>query len=567
MLSTINIKNFAVIEQLTVEFSTGLNILTGETGAGKSIIVDALMAVLGSRASADLVRDGAKKAVIEGHFQLNEDIQKVLEKSDDFDCEGEELILRREISAKGNSRCFVNDTPVNVGTLKEIGELLADFHGQHDHQSLLKPENHLEILDSTGNYHSALTEYTDAYRKYTAAKSELKELKLLADKSTEAIELYKMQLSEISRTDPKPDEDELLEKELNLLENSERVFFLANEIYDKLYESDNSALNLLSDSINSIKELSGFDSAFSNFTADAESALIAVKEIAKFTKDYADNNDFEPGRPEEIRSRLFELNSIKKKYGSLREVIQKRNELSKKLESIASYSDKIKAAQKELDKLLNSLEILANELFSQREVHSERFSSGLKENLLNLGLKNTVFEVNPKPLQPKDESVLVDNTGCGINSKGSHNYEFFISTNLGESPKPLSSVASGGEISRIMLSIKQLLAGNDKIPIMVFDEIDTGISGKIARKVGIAMKKLGQVHQVIAITHLPQIAALADRNISVSKAEQNGKTTAVANILTNENKFVEIAKMISGEEVTEFSIESAKQLAIFNSEV
>lgn len=567
MLRTINIKNFAVIEQLTVEFCPGLNILTGETGAGKSIIVDALMAVLGNRASAGLVRDGAKKAVIEGHFRINEDIQKVLEDKDDFDCEGEELILRREISAKGNSRCFVNDTPVNVGVLKEIGELLADFHGQHDHQSLLKPENHLEILDSTSNYLSTLNEYNDSYRKYITAKSELKELKLLASKSIEASELYKMQMSEISRIDPKPGEDEFLEKELNLLENSERIFSLANDIYDKLYERDDSALHLLSDSINSIKELSGFDSAFSNFTSDAESALIAVKEIAKFTKDYADNNDFEPGRPEEIRSRLFELNSIKKKYGSLQEVIKKRNELQKKLESISTYSDKIKAAQKELGKLLDSLEISANELFSKRKIHSERLSFGLRENLLNLGLKSTVFEVKSKPLPSKDETILVDNTGCGINSKGSHSYEFYISTNLGESPKPLSSVASGGEISRIMLSIKQLLAGNDKIPIMVFDEIDTGISGKIARKVGIAMKKLGQAHQVIAITHLPQIAALADRNISVSKAEQNGKTTAVAKILTNEEKFVEIAKMISGEEVTDYSIESAKQLAIFNSEV
>ncbi|GBD91309.1 DNA repair protein RecN [bacterium BMS3Abin04] len=568
MLKSLQIKNFALIENIEIEFGTGLNIITGETGAGKSIIIGAMGLLLGGRASTDLIRKGAKKTIIEGIYDSagNDNIKNLMDKYNlDFESE---LIVRREISLKSASRNFVNDTPVNLNVIKEIGNLLVDLHGQHDHQSLLKSDLQLLMLDEFGNYEDLLNKFVDVREKFSSKISELKRLKENETNLREKKEFYSFQRSEIDKISPVPDEDASLETELKILENSEKLLTNTSEVYINLYESENSIYNKLVQVQSLINELLPIDKVFADRYNQLSESIASINDIADFFRDYNDNLDIDPSKIEEIRNRLAELTLLKKKYGpSLKNVLEYREKIFNELQLAENFSEKITGLETQIEKLRNELSGLAIKLSGKRKKSAMLVKKGVESELKHLGINDARFEIRFGYSEASNDTqsfVLVNNKKVKINNRGVDNIEFFISTNIGEELKPLSKVASGGEISRIMLALKSVLAKTDKLPLLIFDEIDTGVSGRIAQKVGNSIKDLASFHQIIAITHLPQIAAMADHHFVVSKEQINGRVISSLKKIDDNEKIIEVAKLMSGENITDASLIGAKELMGIN---
>ncbi len=567
MLKSLLIKNYALIENIEVEFDKGLNIITGETGAGKSIIIGAMNLLLGERASSDIVRKGANKAIVEGIFDVsdNKKIKTLFEKYD-LDYEPD-LILRREISLKSTSRSFINDTPAQLSIIKEIGRLLVDLHGQHDHQTLLRTDFQLAMLDEFGNYQNLLDEFSTLRRDFNEKLSELRELKSKEQSLIEKKEFYSFQLEEIDKIAPEENEDEKLEEELNILENSEKLLTNTTNIYYQLYEADNSVFDSLVSVRNMLDDLARIDKSFSERNKQLEEILASVNDLADFFRDYKDKLDVEPERINFIRERLGELTLLKKKYGkTIDKILEYRNKIEEELNLAENFSDRIPEMEKEIEEIRDRLAKVASGLSENRQKTALKIKKGVERELKNLGINDAEFEVkfNRVYATADDEHyVKIGDRKVKFGTTGIDEIEFFISTNIGEEPKPLAKVASGGEISRIMLALKSILAKNDKLPLLIFDEIDTGISGRIAQKVGKALKDLAAYHQIISITHLPQIAGLADTHFVVEKIKKDGRVISRLRKLSGEERIKEVAKLISGEEVTESSLKGARELMNF----
>lgn len=568
MLKSLQIKNYALIENIEVEFGAGLNIITGETGAGKSIIIGAMSLLLGGRASTNLIRKGAKKTIIEGIYDStdNNKIKDLMEKYNlDFESE---LIVRREISLKSTSRNFVNDTPVNLTVIKEIGNLLVDLHGQHDHQSLLKSDLQLSMLDEFGNYEYLLDKFAKIREQFLSKISGLKRLKENESNLREKKEFYSFQLSEIDKILPMPGEDINLGKELKILENSEKLLTNTSEVYLNLYESENSIYNKLVQVQALINELLSIDKVFEERYNQLNESVASINDLADFFRDYNDNLDIDPTKIEEIRNRLAELTLLKKKYGpSLKNVLEYRERIFNELQLAENFSEKITEMETQIENLRSRLSDLAIQLSGKRKKSSLLVKKGVESELKHLGINDARFEIRfgySEAANDAQNFVLVKDKKVKLNNKGFDNIEFFISTNIGEELKPLSKVASGGEISRIMLALKSVLAKTDKLPLLIFDEIDTGVSGRIAQKVGNSMKDLASFHQIIAITHLPQIAAIADHHFVVSKEQINGRVISSLKKIDTNEKIIEVAKLMSGENITDASLIGAKELMGIN---
>ncbi len=564
MLTSLRIKNYALIEDVEVNFAEGLNIITGETGAGKSILIGALGLILGERATTDVVRKGARKSIVEAVFNVstNKKIKNLLEKNNyDF---SDELILRREISLKGSNRNFVNDTPANLSFVKDVGDLLVDIHGQHEHQSILRPQTHIEMLDEFGNYSGLLNDYKKNYNVFLDMVNELKILKEKEAVLKEKKELYEFQLKEIGEVSPQPEEDEKLESELTVLENAERILALTEEIYYELYEAENSVTGRLGNLIRKLNELESFDKSFSERTSEAESALSILDDIARTLVSYRSKIEVDPEKLEEMRERLGSLNLLKKKYGgSLSAVLEYKERIKKEHETALNFTSKKKEIKQGIENLKTKLGVLGSRLSEEREKAALQLKNNIEATLKDLGINEAIFETRIEQVETDSGQIF----STELNSKcyrlfkyGLDKVEFFISTNVGEETKPLIKIASGGEISRIMLAMKSSLAKNDKLPLLIFDEIDVGVSGRIARKVGSELKNLSRFHQIIAITHLPQIAALADHHYKVEKASINGRVVSGIKKLNEREKILEIASLLSGETVTDSALVSAKEL-------
>ncbi len=564
MLKSLFIKNYALIENIEVEFENGLNIITGETGAGKSIIIGAMNLLLGERASSDIVRKGANKAIVEGIFDVtnNKKIEKLFEK---FDLDYEpELILRREVSLKSTSRSFINDTPVQLSVIKEIGRLLVDLHGQHDHQTLLRTEFQLTMLDEFGNYENLIEKFQLLRKQFLTKLSELKELKNKEQSLIEKKEFYSFQLEEIDKVSPEENEDEKLEEELNILENSEKLLNHTTQIYNQLYEAENSVFDNLVSVQHLLNELLGIDKSFTERSQQLEEILASINDLADYFRDYKDKLDVEPERINFIRERLGELNLLKKKYGkTIDKILEYKNSIEEELNLAENFTDKIAGIEKEVELLRNKLSEIAFEISENRKKVAAKLKEGVEQELKNLGISDANFTVKFSTTEvtgKENNFVLLNDRKIKFGLTGIDEIEFYISTNIGEEPKPLAKVASGGEISRIMLALKSILAKNDKLPLLIFDEIDTGISGRIAQKVGKALKDLASFHQIISITHLPQIAGLADCHFVVEKIQKDGRVISSLRKLSENERVEEVAKLISGEEVTESSLKGAREL-------
>ena len=564
MLATLYVKNYALIEEIAVHFKRGLNIITGETGAGKSIIIDALSLLLGDRASIEVIRKGAEKAIVEGIFALPElpSLANLLSQNE-ID-PGPELIVRREVSAKGQSRCFLNDSPVTLSLLKEVGDILVDLHGQHDHQTLLRPETHIDFLDEYGSYRSILDAYRESFRALAALVVKKKELLENEARIKEKKDLHEFQLGEIDAVSPAEGEEESLESELKILENSEKLFETTSELNVLLYEGDDAIRDVLVQARKQLELLQSIDAAFGDPLGELHSAEIIIEELSKFVQKYNAHIEFNPQKLNDMRERLGQFSLLKKKYGgTLTAVLEYRQRISRQLALAQNFETEIARTEQAIDAARTVCADAARKLTAKRKEASKKIAAAVVDALSWMGIAKSQFDVRIESEKATGEDGLFVTIGPArviAGPKGVDNVEFFLSANAGEDVKPLTKVASGGEVSRVMLALKGALAASDKTPLLIFDEIDIGVSGKVGQAVGRSLKKLAASHQVIAITHLPQIAAMADFHFAVEKSEQNGRTSTRLRELSETDRVREVAKLLSGAAITEAGLESAKEL-------
>jgi len=468
--------------------------------------------------------------------------------------------LRREISAKG-TRCFVNDSPATLSLLHSISELCIDLHGQHEHQSLLKVESHIRLLDDAGGLGGLVEEYRALFVTLKQSKAQLEELRQKEKNLREKRTFYEFQLKEIDSVAPEADEWETLQTEQKILENAERIFSSTNTLHEILYANDDSVHNRLVEARNILQDLARIDKSFADSANDAQTAQALVDEITKFVQRYNARIDFNAERLEELRERLSALATLKKKYGgTIADVLTYREKIAKEIELAENFEEEIAKWEKRIRGQQESLSDIAERLSQKRKYTANRLSRAIVEELKKLGIPEGRLEVRFSATEDKQGDILINGTRYAANANGYDEVEFLISTNLGEDVKPLSKVASGGEISRVMLALKTVLAKSDRLPILVFDEIDTGVSGKIAQAVGFSMKDLSRYHQIIAITHLPQIAAMADLHFRVSKQSIKQRTVSSVERLSDEEHKKEVARLLSGTDITEAALQSAAEL-------
>ena len=554
-----------MIEEFSVSFERGLNIITGETGAGKSIVLGAFGLLIGDRADSDALRAGTEKAIVEADFDIsgNPSLHEFLS-SQSIEFENDTLFIRREVSKKGSSRGFVNDSPVGAQILRELSEFLVDLHGQHEHQSLLHAKNHIRMLDE----YAGLTPQVEEYRKQHSAMlsltREIEELKQRKTRLLEEHDLFAFQLQEILSVDPAMDEDEAIEEKLRVLENAEELRTAAAEIHATLYEDEGSAAEKLGIIKEQLTNLAEIDSSLSEPLAEAKSALAIVTELSKWMSKYSERIELDPEELATLRHRAQQLQRLKKKFGgTLNAVLEKKKELGSKLSFEDEFEIELSGKEKEVELLRTKSVQIAATLSKSRIEQSLKLEPQIVGILADLGIERAQFRVDISRVAADESdtrSLKIEGKRFLANSRGVDNIEFFISTNAGEEPKPLARVASGGEISRIMLALKTVLAKTDKLPLLIFDEIDIGISGRIAQRVGRAMKSLSADHQIIAITHLAQIAACADAHYLAEKTTKNGITSSQLRRLTDFEHTQEVARLISGDLVTESSLENARTL-------
>ena len=567
MLKSLHIKNYALVEELGVDFSSGLVILTGETGSGKSIIIDALGLILGERASSDAVRSGAEKAIVEAVFQTSGN-RRLRQLMDENGLEpADELIVRREITTRGQNRCFVADSPVTLALQKQIGDLLVDLHGQHEHQSLLRVETHSAMMDDFGGLDAMVEEFRAARKKLLDIGSELAALRQKERQLAEKKEFYEFQIREIDAVNPQPGEEEKLATELKILENGEKLFAATGGLYGMLYEGEQSIRDQLVIVRNQLQDLAAIDASFADAARECASAEAVVSELARFIQAYNARVEFAPERLEELRDRLGRLALLKRKYGgTVESTIAHRSAVGEELMLAENFDEVLGRLEAELGDARAACAAVAQRLSVKRHDVGRKIDRAIVAELEKLGIKNPRFttRITQRELGEENgdgtDSIRVGPKTLRLNARGCDDVEFYISTNLGEEEKPLAKVASGGEISRIMLALKSILAKSDRLPVLIFDEIDVGVSGRVAQAVGLSLKSLSGFHQVIAITHLPQIAGLADEHFVVLKTEKGGRTQTTIRKLSLEQQVEEVAKLMSGAEVTDAGLRGAREL-------
>lgn len=542
MLKELRIKNLAIIDDLTIRFETGLNVLTGETGAGKSIIVDALGLALGERAQTDMIKTGETDASVEALFEVSG--HPLLEQMGITP--EDEIILRRSISSAGKSRAYINDTIVNIQSLSEIGRSLVDMHGQHEHQSLLSTDNQRTLLDFYGKLQAKKAEVEIMFHEVQRLKKELSELRTNAKERAHRIDLLNFQISEIDTAALKPGEKEALENERSILSNLNRLNELTETAYAMLYESEGACIEKLSTVISKLKEMSSIDSGISETLGLLESAMPLLEDGAISLRGHKEKYDLDPNRLENIEERLETIKKLEKKYGeNIDSILGYRDEAEKELASLGQADEKAEAVENQLKEKEEKLLKTATRLSEKRKKTADEISGAVEKILKELAFEKAGFraEIKPSPLS----------------SSGIDTVEFLFSANPGETLKPLARVASGGELSRIMLALKNILADVDKIPVLIFDEVDAGIGGRTAESVSVKLKKLAKAHQVICITHLPQIASAADFHIMTEKFQKKDSTFIKIKALSEDERKTEIARMLSGK-ITDVSLRHAGEL-------
>lgn len=567
MIESLYIKNYLIIKEAEINFNKGLNILTGETGAGKSIILDALSLILGERADYSKIKKNEDKLIVEGHFNFkkNNNIKELLNNIlPDEDTDTGSVILRRELLRKGVSRNFINDNPVNISDMKKFGDMIIDIHSQNEHQSLLNKETHIDILDNYCLSSGKLSEYKILYEHLKELIKDYSDLAFKKDELTAKKSFIDFELKELNNINISPGEDSELENELNKLENTEEISIGIETALRAIHEDDNNAGALLNLTIKELKKISEFDKYIEKIILDLESSYILLKESSDSLNSYRDQLSFDNERIEYVRNRLSDINHLKKKFGmNTDELILKAESLQKELIFADNFDYELEKLHNNINEQKKVVLNNAQELSDIRKKRSGELEKKINAVLKEVGLEGAEFKVSIYNISGSHSDINSIKAGKefikpGI--KGFNEVEFLIKINKGSDFTPLQKSASGGEISRIMLAIKAVISEKDRIGILVFDEIDAGISGRIAQKAGKLLKALSKTHQIICITHLPQIAAMSDRHFHVSKKEDNNETLAGIKDLNDEEKLLEVAKLISGEKVTDASKKSALEL-------
>lgn len=562
MLQELRIQNLAIIDKLNIDFSSGLNIMTGETGAGKSIIVDALELVLGGRASAELIRTGADEAVVEAGFDI-EGNKTVADLVSGFGIDNDDslIIIKRIVSRSGKNRIYINNSLTNLSTLSAIGDELVDIHGQHEHQSLLKTDKHIDMLDAFGSAaNSAIYELRKAvgahYNKLKALKERLSELENREKDRVKEEEFLRYQTREIEDAALKPKEDEELLSKKSVALNAEKLASFSNTAYEGLYEADAAVIKELSKVLNAVKEISKFDNRAEETARLCESAVFQLEEAADFLRGYKEKIEFDADEFAKIDDRLDLINRLKKKYGStIEDILLSLEEAKKRLQAMEKLDEDIGNIKAEIDKEKEDVSVLAMELSKKREKIAKDIEKKVEAELSDLNMKKTRFVVK---MWKESGSDTTD--GFSLTSKGIDRIEFLITPNIGEEPKPLAKIASGGELSRIMLALKAILADADNVPTLVFDEVDAGIGGAVAETVGERLKRIAKGHQVFCITHLPQIAGYADNHYFVEKKAEGSRTITKVAKLSEDGRVKELARMLGGKKITETTLKHAEEM-------
>ncbi|HCD36089.1 DNA repair protein RecN [Chlorobium phaeovibrioides] len=561
MLSSLYIRNFALIEELTIAFQPGLTVITGETGAGKSIIIGALGLVLGDRSSSEMVRTDATKAVIEAIFRNNIPFstQKLLQ-SAEID-PGAELIIRRELSATGQSRCFINDTPCTLTLLKQVGELLIDLHGQHEHQLLLQSRTHETLLDAFAGTASDAETCRAQKEEIRLIQKKLNTLRNNAEALAEKRDLLDFQYRELSETGMQEGEYEELQQQISLLENAETLAELCSSLNSLLYDADNAIYPSLGSASKLTEKLAAIDPRFNEMIEQARIATDSVDELYRFSRSYSAGIDHNPVLLDSLRERHHLIGRIAKKYAVPPDEIPRLAlELERQLNADEGGEDSLQRTEASLTTLRRKLSQTAFELSQKRKEAAKRLEISVKEQLSLLGIPRALFIVSFTHTPDPEGDITIEGVTYGTQGCGYDSIEFLISANPGEKPRPLVKVASGGEISRVMLAMKSALATNADLPILIFDEIDTGISGRIADAVGRNIKSLSSLHQIVAITHLPQIAAMGDSHLRVHKEVENSRTLTKVSRIEGTERLEAIAALISGEHRSASSLSLAGEL-------
>ncbi|NNE65322.1 MAG: DNA repair protein RecN [Pyrinomonadaceae bacterium] len=554
MLSLLQINNIALIDDLRVEFRDGLNLLTGETGSGKSIIVDSLGALTGSRVSGDLIKQGEETARIEGVFdlRLSGELRELLEEAGiQIDrTADQELIVRRELSANGRNRVFINDKLVTQGLLKQIGCFLADIHGQGEQTTLFDPASHIGLLDSFANCEDEKSRVAELFGEMSSLQSELSELRNDDARKLQLLDILTFQTDEIEKLGLDQGEDESLEEEKKRLVNVERISSLSEEAYGLVYENDDAIVSQLDRISRLVEELTEFESAFDEYSEGLESAKAVLSELAISVRDFKNSVEFSPSRLEEIENRLAEISAAKRKYGgTLDAVLAHYEDARKRLSNIRTAEAKEEELLETLSEKTEQFRMASTKLSKLRKKASRQFEKKVVEHCASVALEKAAFEVRFEDLP---EGLY--------RSDGIDDVEFYFSANPGEPPRPLAKVASGGEASRLMLILKTAAGIDSEGKAVVFDEVDAGIGGRVAEAVGLKLQGLSGSQQILCVTHHPQVAALADHHFLVEKTDDGKNTKVTLCELNKDARLEEIARMLAGEEITEAARENARAL-------
>ena len=551
MLSELSITNFAIIERLSISFEKGLTVLTGETGAGKSIIIDAIHLLVGGRGSSDFVRHGEDRAEIEGLFLL-ENASTVYDKAQELGIKIEDdmVVLRREITKSGKSVCRINGKLVTIAILREMGGSLVDIHGQHEHQELMDETKHLSLLDQFGSKQitKSLSEYEQIYAKYEQAIRKLKSLNDNEQQMAQRVDLYQFQLNEIVQAQLQLDEDEKLMDEKKQLSNFERIFESVQTSYNAL-KDEQKGLDWISLVMGEMETAAELNPEYKDMAEAVSNSYYMLEEVAGSLRSQLDNLEYDPQRINEIEARLNEINGLKRKYGqTISGILEYGAKIEEELETLLNKETHIDQLKKEISSLKKDLIIEGNELTSLRKKLAGDLTDAIHNELKQLYMQKTVFEVK------------INSGETFISKSGMDEIEFYLSTNPGEPLKPLSKIASGGELSRIMLALKSIFSKHQEITSIIFDEVDTGVSGRVAQAIAEKIHKVSTDSQVLCISHLPQVAAMADTHLYIEKETQDGRTKTKVKDLDHEGKIKEIGRMISGVEITDITKKHAQEL-------
>ena len=550
MLLNLHVKNLALIEEVDVDFEKGLIVLTGETGAGKSLILGSVNIALGNKASKDMIRKGTDYSLVELTFSVSENCAKQLKKYDIYMEEDNIITVTRKIS-EGRSISKINGETVNIKTLKNVMSLLIDIHGQHDHQSLLYTKNHLDILDkfAKDSILELKEKIKEEYSKYTKLIKKLEEFNIDEGQKAREIEFDEYEVNEIESANLKPEEDVQVEEEFKKLSNSKEIVSALSEIYNALsYETAGGLGDIINKAVMDINSIKGMDEKISQFQTELYDIDNLCRELTSQIYDYNSGMDFNPEYVREVEERLDVINHLKLKYGnSIEEILRYKEEKEEYLEKLNNMTDEMESVKNQISELEGTLNNLCTKLSEQRKKAAKELEVLVKQALVDLNFIAVEFEIQIT----RKES---------IGENGFDNVEFMISTNPGESVKPLVKVASGGELSRIMLAIKSILATEDDIDTLIFDEIDTGISGQTAMKVAEKMAKISRNHQVICISHLSQIAAMADSHYLIKKTADENSTTTSIKKLTRQQSIEELVRINGGSGITEAGLIHATEM-------